>query len=91
MNRALKPTEVAGNENFSVQLERNIWWLGAFEVENEDFEILKCFFTTTIVPNTIDSQTNGENLEVEEMVSYKIELHMVGDLETLKCMCNIST
>ena len=90
MNRALAYTEGKRQDNFSVQSENNIWWLGAFEVEKEDHEILQWYFSKTTIPETIEAQTDGAVLEVEGLGAFKVEWHMAGDLKTLKCMYNIS-
>ena len=97
MNRALdqKPHEDLDNEGekekcFSVQSELNIWWLGAFEVDTEDFNILNWVFHQTTIPQVIKSQQAGAALDIENFGKYKVEWHMAGDLKTLKCMYNVS-
>ena len=47
MNRVVDPRVTPKDSKyFSVQLEDDIWWLAAFEVEKEDHAILKAFFST---------------------------------------------
>ena len=87
MNRALKPKD---SKYFSVQLEENIWWLGAFEVDSEDFTVLNWVFHHTTIPEIINAQQSGEEIDVEGFGSYRAEWHMGGDLKTLKCMYNVS-
>ena len=92
MNRALTLSQIheITTENFSVQSEKNLWWLGAFEVDSEDFKVLQWVFNNTSIPSIIDAQEKGELLHVEGFGDYKVEWHMAGDLKTLKCMYNIS-
>ena len=87
MNRALVVPHVG---DFSVQSEKNIWWLGAFEVDSEDFKILHWVFHKTSIPSIINSQEGGTMLHVEGFGDYRVQWHMAGDLKTLKCMYNIS-
>ena len=102
MNRALEKkspqhvvevedsTQNEQRRDFSVQSEQNIWWLGAFEVDTEDFEILNWVFHHTTISGVIKSQQAREELDVEGFGKYKVEWHMARDLKTLKCMYNIS-
>ena len=91
MNRALSSSEnVSTKEKFSVQSENHIWWVGAFEVDSEDFKVLHWVFNQTTIPNIISAQEEGTLLQVEGYGDYKVEWHMAGDLKTLKCMYNIS-
>ncbi len=92
MNRALKQqeSEETSQESFSVQSEQNIWWLGAFEVDVEDFLVLWWVFHRTTIPAVIQAQQEGEMLDVDGYGSYKVEWHLAGDLKTLKCMYNVS-
>lgn len=94
MNRALQEREGDQGKkdpgHFSVQSEQHIWWLGAFEVDFEDFNILNWVFQRTCIPEVIRAQQVGEELDVEGFGRYKVQWHMAGDLKTLKCMYNVS-
>ncbi len=72
---------------FNVQSEKEIWWLGAFEVPKETHEVLAWVFQR-IPCNTkvIKSQIAGEHLMVEGFGSFVIDWHLGGDLKTIKCM-----
>ena len=51
---------------FSVQSERDIWWLGAFEVPKETHEVLAFVFDRIpFISNVIRDQTAGHKLDVE--------------------------
>lgn len=91
MNRALSSSEsINPKKKFSVQSENNIWWVGAFEVDAEDFHVLHWVFNQTSIPTIINAQEEGALLEVDGFGKYKVQWHMAGDLKTLKCMYNIS-
>ena len=76
---------------FRVQSKKEVWWLGAFEVDSEYFEILHWVFHKTSIPSIINSQEGGTMLHVEGFGDYRVQWHMAGDLKTLKCnMYNIS-
>ena len=64
----IKPT-------FSVQSERDIWWLGAFEVPKETNEVLSFVFERIPwISNVIKDQISGQKLDVEEgMESFYID------------------
>ena len=70
-------------EHFSVQSEKNIWWLAAFQVR---WDVLEWYFNASGLKNVINGQYEGEELEVEGMGSFKVEWHLACDLKTLKCM-----
>ena len=91
MNRALSdPLSIDNAKRFSVQSKKNIWWLGAFEVDSKDFNILHWIFQKTPIPTIIDAQEKGALLQVEGFGEYKVQWHMAEDLKTLKCMYNVS-
>ena len=91
MNRALTVSQTHDiTEKFSVQSEKNLWWLGAFEVDSEDFKVLHWVFHNTSIPTIINAQEEGALLHVEGFGDYRVEWHMAGDLKTLKCMYNKS-
>ena len=73
-------------ENFSVQLEYNTWWLGAFKVDKESHEVLKWVFNETNTPNIIECQIKGQRLMVEGVGDFIVEWHLAADLKTLKCL-----
>ena len=76
----MKPT-------FSVQSERDIWWLGAFEVPKESYEVLAFVFERIPwISNIIRNQISGQKLDVEGLGSFYIDWHLGGDLKTIKCM-----
>ena len=74
----------------SVQSKKNLWWLGAIEVDLKDFNILQWFFNKTSIPKIINAQEEGALLQVDGFGDYKVQWHMARDLKTLKCMYNIS-
>ena len=91
MNRGLSSSKtVTSKERFSVQSESHIWWVGAFEVDSEDFQVLHWVFHQTTIPMIINAQEEGTLLQVEGFGEYRVQWHMAGDLKTLKCMYNIS-
>ncbi|MCO5564760.1 hypothetical protein L7F22_018428 [Adiantum nelumboides] len=67
MNRALKQKNT---KYFSMQSKKNILWLGVFEVESEDFDVLNWVFHQTTIPKVINAQELGGELEVKGFGSY---------------------
>ncbi|KAI5061466.1 hypothetical protein GOP47_0023971 [Adiantum capillus-veneris] len=63
--------------DFSVQSENHIWWLGLFEVDKEDHDILYWAFHQTQIPTIIQKQTEGELLHVKDVGSFSDEWHMI--------------
>ena len=72
---------------FSVQFEKELWWLGAFEVPKETNEVLAWVFDR--IPWTTDiikAQIQGKKLEVEGLGAFTVDWHLGGDLKTIKCV-----
>ncbi len=93
MNEALHVAKESASANevltpsFSVQSEKEIWWLGAFKVPKETHEVLAWVFQRIpCVTEVIKSQIAGEQLMVEGQVSFAVDWHLGGDLKTIKCM-----
>ena len=93
MNEALlraKQTNInesSPGPSFSVQSEKDIWWLGAIEVPKETNAVLVWIFERTPwISQVICSQMAGERLEVEGYGTFQVEWHLGGDLKTIKCL-----
>lgn len=87
MNRALDPRFVKGSsEYFSVQSEREIWPVAAFQVPRETHEILSWVFSKTKIPNLIKAQGKGQMLHVPGVGSFAVEWHLACDMKTIKCL-----
>jgi hypothetical protein len=72
--------------SFSVQSEKDIWWLGAFEVPKETHEVLAWMFARIPwITEVIHTQLAGEKLDVEGFGTFDVEWHLGGDLKTIKC------
>ena len=73
--------------SFSVQSEKEIWWLRAFEVPKETHEVLAWVFSMIPwITETIQAQLEGEQLEVDGLGTFNVEWHLGGDLKTIKCI-----
>lgn len=73
--------------SFSVQSERDIWWLGAFEVPKENHEVLAWMFARIPwIIEVIHSQLAGEHLEVEGIGTFDVDWHLGGDLKSINCL-----
>ena len=73
--------------SFSVQSEKEIWWLGALKVPKETHEALAWVFQRIpCITKVIKSQIVGEQLMVEGYGSFAVDWHLGGDLKTIKCM-----
>lgn len=73
--------------SFSVQSEKEIWWLGAFEVLKETHEVLAWVFSMTPwITKVIKAQLEGEKLEVDGIGTFDVEWHLGGDLKIIKCI-----
>ena len=73
--------------SFSVQSEKEIWWLGAFEVPKETHEVLAWVFSMIPwITEVIKAQVEGEKLEVYGIGTFDVEWHLGGDLKTIKCI-----
>ena len=60
MNRALSCSDIGTfMENFTIQFELHVWWVGAFEVDLEDFPVLHWVFNQTTIPSVINDQEEG--------------------------------
>ena len=93
MNDAMQTAKVLGPDaqlrapTFSVQSEKEIWWLGAFEVPKETHDVLSWMFTRIpFITEVIKAQIAGEKLEVEGLGTFNVDWHLGGDLKTIKCM-----
>ena len=82
MNKALQFAQ--GDEkvvqDFSVQSERDIWWLAAFETPKECHETLKWFFQRAGIAEIIKRQEEGQTLVVDGHGTFAVEWHLAGDL-----------
>lgn len=77
--------------SFSVQSEKDIWWLGAFEVPKENHEVLAWMFSRiSWITEVIHAQLLGEKLHVEGFGTFNVDWHLGGDLKTIKCMLGCS-
>ena len=75
------------NPTFSVQSEKELWWLGAFEVPKETNEVLAWVFDRIPwITDVIKAQIQGEKLEVEGLGAFTVDWHLGGDLKTVKCV-----
>lgn len=73
--------------SFSVQSEKEIWWLGAFEVPKETHEVLAWVFSMIPwITEVIKAQIEGEKLEIDGIGTVDVEWHLGGDLKTIKCI-----
>lgn len=93
MNEAmfLAKIDALGNQSqkpsFSVQSEKEIWWLGAFEVPKETHEVLAWVFSMIPwITEVIKAQIEGEKLEIDRIGTFDVEWHLGGDLKTIKCI-----
>jgi hypothetical protein len=72
MNRALDTSLDPKSEGyFSVQSEREIWPVVAFQIPRETHTILQWVFSKTKIPTLIDAQEKGQMLEVLGVGSFK--------------------
>ena len=93
MNDAMYTAKVLGSDaqkrapSFSVQSEKEIWWLGAFEVPKETHDVLAWMFSRIpFVTDVIQAQIAGEKLDVPGIGTFNVDWHLGGDLKTIKCM-----
>lgn len=91
MNRALDSSiDPKSEKYFSVQSEREVWPIAAFQIPKESHKILSWVFSQTKIPSLIDKQERGQMLEVAGIGSFKVEWHMAADMKTVKCMYGLS-
>ena len=88
MNEAMA---CAWNKNcvpsFRVQSEKEVWWLGAFEVPKETHEVLTWIFDRAPwITDVIKRQIDGQLLDVGNKGQFTVDWHLGGDLKTIKCM-----
>ena len=73
--------------SFSVQSEKELWWLGEFEVPKETHEVLAWVFERIPwITDAMKAQIQGQKLEVEGKDSFTVDWHLKGDLKTIKCI-----
>lgn len=73
--------------SFSVQSEKEIWWLGAIEVPKETHAVLQWIFARIPwITDVIKAQQAGEKLFVDGLGEFDVEWHLGGDLKTIKCL-----
>ena len=93
MNNAMYAAKILGSDDqnrapsFSVQSEKEIWWLGAFEVPKETHDVLAWMFSRIpFITDVIQAQIAGERLDVLGVGIFDVDWHLGGDLKTIKCM-----
>ena len=73
--------------SFRVQSEKEVWWLGAFEVPKETHEVLSWIFDRAPwITDVIKRQIDGQLLDVGNKGQFTVDWHLGGDLKTIKCM-----
>ena len=89
MDRAMQNIPRDDSRHFNVQSEMNLWWLGTFLVELENYETLEWIFQRTPIPDVINAQMRGEkSLLVPNRGNFQVMWHLASDLKTLKCLYN---
>ena len=87
MNRALDSSiHPKSQKYFSVQSEREIWPIAAFQIPRETHEILKVVFNSTNIPAMIKAQMAGQLLYVEGVGSFPVEWHLAADMKSIKSL-----
>ena len=93
MNKALQFAQ--GDEeavqDFSVQSERDIWWLVAFGTPKECHETLKWSFQRVGITEIIKRQEEGQTVVVDGLGTFQVEWHLASDLKTWKCLFGCDT
>ena len=87
MNRALNNTiDQSSPEFFSVQSDREIWPIAAFQIPHETHKILSWVFNLTSIPSLISAQRRGQLLDVEGIGSFAVDWHIAADMKSIKCL-----
>ena len=90
MNRALNNTiDQSSPEYFSVQSEREIWPIVAFQIPRETYEILRWMFNLTLIPSLISAQRHGQLLDVEGVGYFAVDWHIVANMKSIKCLYDL--
>ncbi|GAQ93477.1 hypothetical protein KFL_015640020 [Klebsormidium nitens] len=76
---------------WSVQSEKDIWTLGAYEVDKENHDTLKWNMSFSDLSTTIERHNSGRKLVVEGVGEFEVEWHLAGDLKTLKALYGTSS
>ena len=91
MNRALDSSiDPESDRYFSIQAEREVWPIAAFQIPCETHAILSWVFNLTKIHAVIKAQGAGQLLEVNEVGSFAVEWHIVADMKTIKAIYGLS-